>query len=176
MYVALLARRALPSLPHSRDFEPRTSKTIVTGINHPHFLTNFYYLLHLLPPLTTKYPYPQVSVVGALSAFYDKEHGVEYSDPSQRDLAGLRVVGKMTTLAAMVRSGPFPNPNTVLPKLVTVFPYIAHYMTDTFFYLSQGVQNRDRPADRVPAGRLELGRYVLHFPNPNTVCSLPVHY
>jgi hypothetical protein len=33
-----------------------------------------------------------------------------------------------------VRVGPFPNPtHTVLPKLVTVCPYIAIYTTDTFF-------------------------------------------
>ena len=42
-----------------------------------------------------------VSVVGALSAYYDENHGLNYSCPEARDLAGVRVVGKMCTLAAM---------------------------------------------------------------------------
>jgi anaphase-promoting complex subunit 8 len=45
-----------------------------------------------------------------------------------------------------VRVGPFPNPTTVLPKLVTVCPYIAQYMTDTFFHSSQRA-TRLRPKD-----------------------------
>ena len=35
----------------------------------------------------------------------------------------------------------FPNPNTVLPKLVTVCPYIAQHGTDTFFYWYQPLGN-----------------------------------
>lgn len=48
-----------------------------------------------------------VGVAGALSAFYND--GLDIQDPSQRNLAAIRVFGKMTTLAAMVRELPGPG-------------------------------------------------------------------
>lgn len=44
--------------------------------------------------------YPiQVGVVGALSAFY--RDAADVNDPQQRDMAALRIIAKMPTLAAI---------------------------------------------------------------------------
>ena len=55
---------------------------------------------------------------------------------------GVRCAGVIVSLSDFgafveVRVARFPNPTTVLPKLVTVCPCITQYMTDTFFYWYQ---------------------------------------
>lgn len=88
------------------------------------------------------------SVVGALSAFYDKDHGVEYEQPEQRDLAGLRVVGKMTTLAAMAYKTAHGQP--------IVYPRDDLNLSENFMYMLFALPTRKYEIDPVACRCLEV--------------------
>tara|TARA_B110000967_G_scaffold87454_1_gene90039 strand:+ start:12453 stop:12755 length:303 start_codon:yes stop_codon:yes gene_type:complete len=53
---------------------------------------------------------------------------------------GLRFTAPYRAAQAKVRIGPFPNLNTVLPKLVTVVHTSRHTRLTLSFYLSQSAQ------------------------------------
>ena len=87
---------------------------------HEHLIRFFNGFQHDAHPMAI-----MVSVVGALSAFYDEDHGLNYEDSEARDLAGLRVVGKMTTLAAMAYKTAHGQP-IVYPR--DDLPFAANFM------------------------------------------------
>ena len=86
----LLIRGVLPTRKQRREFqrEVRAHRLV-----HEHLIRFFHGFNHDAHPMAIL-----VSVVGALSAFYNDDH--DYTDPATRDLAGMRCVGKMPTLAA----------------------------------------------------------------------------
>jgi citrate synthase len=86
----LLIRGVLPTRRQRREFqrEVRAHRLV-----HEHLIRFFHGFNHDAHPMAIL-----VSVVGALSAFYNDDH--DYTDPATRDLAGMRCVGKMPTLAA----------------------------------------------------------------------------
>ena len=86
----LLIRGTLPTRKQRREFqrEVRAHRLV-----HEHLIRFFHGFNHDAHPMAIL-----VSVVGALSAFYNDDH--DYKDPATRDLAGMRCVGKMPTLAA----------------------------------------------------------------------------
>ena len=113
----LLLRGTLPTKAQRRVFqrEARGHRMV-----HEHLIRFFNGFQHDAHPMAI-----MVSVVGALSAFYDEDHGLNYEDSEARDLAGLRVVGKMTTLAAMAYKTAHGQP-IVYPR--DDLPFAANFM------------------------------------------------
>ena len=124
----LLLRGALPTPAQRAAFsrEARSHRMV-----HEHLIRFFNGFNHDAHPMAI-----MVSVVGALSAFYDghaasssggSAHAAEvnYAEPEARDLAGIRVVGKMATLAAMAYKTAHGQP-IVYPR--DDLPFAANFM------------------------------------------------
>ncbi len=110
---------------------------------HEHLIRFFNGFQHDAHPMAI-----MVSVVGALAAFYDKDHGLDYDDATTRDLAGLRVVGKMTTLAAMAYKTAHGQP--------IVYPRDDLNLAENFMYMLFGLPTRAYEVDPVAAKCLEV--------------------
>ena len=83
-----------------------------------------------------------VGVVGALSAFYNDDIDVR-GDASQRDLAGIRVFGKMTTLAAMAYKTAHGQP--------IVYPRDDLNFAENFLYMMFALPTKPYALDPVAA-------------------------
>ena len=136
----LLLRGTLPTRAQRRVFqrEARGHRMV-----HEHLIRFFNGFQHDAHPMAI-----MVSVVGALSAFYDKDHGLDYDDAETRDVAGLRVVGKMTTLAAMAYKTAHGQP--------IVYPRDDLNLAENFMYMLFALPTRAYEVDPVAAKCLEV--------------------
>jgi len=136
----LLLRGTLPTRAQRRVFQrdARGHRMV-----HEHLIRFFNGFQHDAHPMAI-----MVSVVGALAAFYDKDHGLDYDDATTRDLAGLRVVGKMTTLAAMAYKTAHGQP--------IVYPRDDLNLAENFMYMLFGLPTRAYKVDPVAAKCLEV--------------------
>lgn len=150
----LLLRGTLPTKAQRRVFqrEARGHRMV-----HEHLIRFFNGFQHDAHPMAI-----MVSVVGALSAFYDEDHGLNYEDSEARDLAGLRVVGKMTTLAAMAYKTAHGQP--------IVYPRDDLNLAENFMYMLFALPTRAYEVDPVAAKCLEtiLMLHADHEQNAST--------
>jgi len=136
----LLLRGSLPTRSERHVFQrdARGHRMV-----HEHLIRFFNGFQHDAHPMAI-----MVSVVGALSAFYDKDHGLDYESAEMRDLAGLRVVGKMTTLAAMAYKTAHGQP--------IVYPRDDLNLAENFMYMLFALPTRPYEVDPVAAKCLEV--------------------
>ena len=109
---------------------------------HEHLIRFFHGFNHDAHPMAI-----MVGVVGALSAFYNDDIDVR-GDASQRDLAGIRVFGKMTTLAAMAYKTAHGQP--------IVYPRDDLNFAENFLYMMFARPTRPYALDPVAARCLEV--------------------
>jgi len=86
----LLLYGDLPDAEELSDFEVRITQHTLINENLRGFFSGFYHDAHPMAVMT--------AVVGSLSAFYHEE--VDISDPMDRDLAAIRLIAKLPTIAA----------------------------------------------------------------------------
>ena len=87
----LLLYGELPSKAEMEDFEQRVTRHTMVHEQMNRFFTGFRRDAHPMAIM--------VGVVGALSAFY--HDSTDISDPKQREIAAIRMIAKMPTIAAM---------------------------------------------------------------------------
>jgi len=87
----LLLYGELPSAAQMEDFEERVTRHTMLHEQMMHFFRGF---RRDAPPMAI-----MVGVVGAMSAFY--HDSTDINDPHQREVASIRMVAKMPTIAAM---------------------------------------------------------------------------
>ncbi|WP_036699133.1 citrate synthase, partial [Paracoccus sp. J39] len=87
----LLLYGALPSAAQMADFESRITRHTMVHEQMHHFFRGFRRDSH---PMAT-----MVGVVGAMSAFY--HDSIDINDPWQREVAAIRLIAKVPTIAAM---------------------------------------------------------------------------
>ncbi|WP_456391301.1 citrate synthase [Profundibacter sp.] len=87
----LLLYGELPSAAEMEDFEERVTRHTMLHEQMMHFFRGF---RRDAPPMAI-----MVGVVGAMSAFY--HDSTDINDPHQREVASIRMVAKMPTIAAM---------------------------------------------------------------------------
>ncbi|MBY6089185.1 citrate synthase [Pseudooceanicola sp. 502str34] len=87
----LLLYGALPSAAELEDFETRVTRHTMVHEQMHRFFTGFRRDAHPMAIMT--------GVVGAMSAFY--HDSTDISDPWQREVASIRMIAKMPTIAAM---------------------------------------------------------------------------
>jgi len=87
----LLLYGELPSIPQLEDFESRITHHTMLHEQMHRFFTGFRRDAHPMAVMT--------GVVGAMSAFY--HDSTDISDPIQREIASIRLIAKMPTIAAM---------------------------------------------------------------------------
>ncbi|MCF3973083.1 citrate synthase [Paracoccus salsus] len=87
----LLLYGDLPSADQLRDFETRVTRHTMVHEQMQYFFRGFRRDAH---PMAT-----MVAVVGAMSAFY--HDSTDISDPWQREVASIRLIAKLPTIAAM---------------------------------------------------------------------------
>jgi len=136
----LLLRGTLPTRVQRREFvhESRSHRLV-----HEHLIRFFHGFRYDAHPMAI-----MVGVVGALSAFYNEE-GVDYTrDPKQRDLAAIRVIGKMPTLAAMAYKTAHGQP--------IVYPRDDLNFAENFLYMMHALPSRPYALDPVAARCLEV--------------------
>ncbi|TNF97655.1 MAG: citrate synthase [Gammaproteobacteria bacterium] len=104
----LLLYGNLPSSDELQGFEARIMHHTMINENLRSFFSGFYHDAHPMAVM--------VAVVGSLSAFYHEE--VDITDPMQRDLAALRLIAKIPTIAAAcykrLSGEPYIYPNNKL--------------------------------------------------------------
>ena len=136
----LLLRGTLPTKAQRAEFS-----RVARGhrMVHEHLIRFFNGFNHDAHPMAI-----MVSVVGALSAYYDENHGLNYSCPKARDLAGVRVVGKMCTLAAMAYKTAHGQP--------IVYPRDDLNLAANFMHMMFALPTRPYEVDPVAARCLEV--------------------
>ena len=136
----LLLRGTLPTKAQRSEFS-----RVARGhrMVHEHLIRFFNGFNHDAHPMAI-----MVSVVGALSAYYDENHGLNYSCPKARDLAGVRVVGKMCTLAAMAYKTAHGQP--------IVYPRDDLNLAANFMHMMFALPTRPYEVDPVAARCLEV--------------------
>jgi len=136
----LLLRGTLPTKTQRANFS-----RVARGhrMVHEHLIRFFNGFNHDAHPMAI-----MVSVVGALSAYYDENHGLNYSCPEARDLAGVRVVGKMCTLAAMAYKTAHGQP--------IVYPRDDLNLAANFMHMMFALPTRPYEVDPVAARCLEV--------------------
>ncbi|MEX5726750.1 citrate synthase [Rhodovulum iodosum] len=87
----LLLYGELPTAPQLEDFESRVTRHTMVHEQMHRFFTGFRRDAHPMAVM--------VGVVGAMSAFY--HDSTDISDPWQREVASIRLIAKMPTIAAM---------------------------------------------------------------------------
>ncbi|MTH64801.1 citrate synthase [Paracoccus shanxieyensis] len=87
----LLLYGELPSAAQMKDFETRVTRHTMVHEQMHNFFRGFRRDAH---PMAT-----MVGVVGAMSAFY--HDSTDISDPEQREIASIRLIAKLPTIAAM---------------------------------------------------------------------------
>lgn len=86
----LLLYGDLPDVDELSDFEVRITQHTLINENLKSFFSGFHYDAHPMAVMT--------AVVGSLSAFYHEE--IDLTDPMDRDLAAIRLIAKLPTIAA----------------------------------------------------------------------------
>ena len=134
----LLLRGTLPTRKQRREFqrEVRGHRLV-----HEHLIRFFQGFNHDAHPMAIL-----VSVVGALSAFYNDDH--DYRDPAKRDLAGMRCMGKMATLAAFSYKTAHGQP--------IVYPRDDLNLAQNFMYMMFALPTRPYDLDPVACRCLEV--------------------
>src|SRR5688572_21676076 len=87
----LLLYGELPTAAQLKDFTDRITRHTMVHEQMTRFYTGFRRDAHPMAVM--------VGVVGALSAFY--HDSIDISDPEQREMASIRMIAKMPTIAAM---------------------------------------------------------------------------
>ncbi|MBK5934945.1 citrate synthase [Rhodovulum imhoffii] len=87
----LLLYGELPTAPELEEFETRITRHTMVHEQMHRFFTGFRRDAHPMAVM--------VGVVGAMSAFY--HDSIDISDPQQREVASVRLIAKMPTIAAM---------------------------------------------------------------------------
>ena len=72
-----------------------------------------------------------VAVVGALSAFYHQELSGWWTDPLQRDMTAIRIIGKFPTIAAMAYKTSIGQPIVYPKKSLSLAANLLHMMFAT---------------------------------------------
>lgn len=134
----ILLRGSLPTSSQRAAFvkEARAHRMV-----HEHFIRFFHGFNHDAHPMAI-----MVGVVGAMSAFYND--GLDIRDPAQRELAAVRVFGKMTTLAAMAYKTAHGQP--------IVYPRDDLNFAENFLYMMFALPTRKYELDPVAARCLEV--------------------
>ena len=104
----LLLYGNLPTADELENFEQRITQHTLINENLKSFFSGFHYDAHPMAVMT--------GVVGSLSAFY--HDNIDINNPEDRDLAAIRLVAKMPTIAAAcfkrLRGEPFVYPQNDL--------------------------------------------------------------
>ena len=151
----LLLYGELPTASQKADFDYRVTRHTMVHEQMNRFFNGFRRDAH---PMSI-----MVACVGALAAFY--HNSIDINDPWQREIASIRMIAKMPTIAAMAYKYSIGQP-FVYPK--NDLDYCSNFLRMCFFGPVRGVQGQSgavpgagpniHPARRPRAERLDLDR------------------